>query len=386
MNRPAAVIISSRFFRGHNYGPNHPLGIPRVALTLELIGTFRTLAPDEFLEARQATDAELAGFHQDDYVAALRVCQTRGGVGPGMRRRFNIGNFENPYFENMFVIPALATGASIQGAELVLSGAMAFNPAGGMHHAVPGKARGFCYFNDAVLGIMHLRRGGYRVLYLDLDAHHGDGVQQAFDDDRNVLTVSIHMDTDYAYPRRGGGIEDTGGCAMAVNMPLPKSVNDSEYRLAFNALWPTVLDAFKPDAVVLQTGTDILSHDPLGKFQVSNRLFLEVVDQVKQTAPRHANGVPRMLVIGGGGYHPVALARCWTGVWGVLAGWDLPAALPAQGRRTLENIPWSIDGDHDAETDNYLFRSLYDPTMEGPIREEIHRRVDQLHHTHPLFS
>lgn len=386
MSLPAAVIISSEYFRGHNYGRNHPLRIPRVALTLDLIGTYRSLAPDEHLEARKATAIELTQYHSEDYVAALQTCQSLGRIGPGLRQRFNIGNFENPYFENFFTIPALATGASIQGAELVQAGAMVFNPAGGMHHAMPAKARGFCYLNDAVLGIMRLRQAGWRVLYYDLDAHHGDGVQLAFDHDPEVLTVSFHMDTAYAYPRRGGRTSDTGSCGTAINLPLPESVNDSEYRLAFNALWPEIMNYFKPDAVVLQTGTDILYQDPLGKFEISNRLFIEVVSQVMKTAPRHPNGVPRLLVLGGGGYHPVALARCWTGVWGALAGLELPTSLPPQGRQVLENIQWPEKDDPVTTVNHNMFDSLFDSPREGPIRKEICRRVDQIRHSHPLFS
>ncbi|MFH2091287.1 MAG: acetoin utilization protein AcuC [Pseudomonadota bacterium] len=386
MNQSDAIIISSESFRGHHYGHNHPLSIPRVALTIDLITSYRVPAPHEYCEARKASFEELTWFHTSTYVNALQECQDSGRVSSGMRRQFNLGNFENPFFDNMFTIPALAAGGSIQGAELVLSGSMAFNPAGGMHHAVPGKARGFCYFNDAVLGIIRLRKAGWRILYFDLDAHHGDGVQQAFEDDPDVLTVSFHMDTAYAYPRRNGNLSDIGSCGTAVNLPLPKSVNDSEYRLAFQTLWPKLLKRFNPDAVVLQTGTDILYNDPLGKFNISNRLFLEVVAQVKKTAPRHPNGVPRLLVLGGGGYHPISLARCWTGVWNILADWNMPASLPDQGRFMLQNLLWKDEEDHDPQTLFNLLDSRYDDPMDGPVRDEISLNVNCLLHTHPFFS
>lgn len=220
-----AVILFSDRFRGHNYGPNHPLGIPRVALTLDLISSFARLDKYQLLEAKKAKKSELAGFHTPAYLDALNQCQENRKAGAKMRGRFNLGNFENPFFEDMFDIPATAAGASIQGAEQVIKGRMAFNPAGGMHHAVPDKARGFCYLNDGALGIRRMKTHGWRVLYFDMDAHQGDGVQKAFESDPDVLTVSFHMDTAYAYPRRGGGIDDTGRGGMAVNLPLPTQVN-----------------------------------------------------------------------------------------------------------------------------------------------------------------
>lgn len=355
-------------------------------MTLDLIRTYRALAANAYLEVRPAAFEELSWFHQPGYVRALQACQRTGRIEAGIRQKYNIGNFENPFFENMFTIPALAAGGSIQGAELVLAGSMAFNPAGGMHHAMPGKARGFCYLNDAVLGVMRLRQAGLRVLYLDLDAHHGDGVQHAFDADPDVLTVSIHMDTSYAYPRRGGGINDVGGCGRAVNLPLPKSVNDSEYRLVFSTLWPEILASFQPDSVVLQTGTDMLSQDPLGKWNISNRLFLEVVQGVMATTPLGSKGIPRLLVLGGGGYHPLVLARCWTGVWDLLAGWHLPAGLTPEGRQVLESIHWGDGEEGDLPAQSNLLESRYDPPLEGPIRKEINLRLDDMQQTHPLFA
>jgi acetoin utilization protein AcuC len=131
-----------------------------------------------------------------------------------------------------------------------------------------------------VLGILRLRREGLRVLYVDIDAHHGDGVEAAFRDDAGVMTFSLHMDTDYAYPFTGGGIEDTGPLHNAVNMPLPRGMNDDEYRHVFGRLWPAVMEAFRPEVIVLQAGTDILGPDPLGKFHISTGLFLEVVERM----------------------------------------------------------------------------------------------------------
>ena len=376
-----AVLIGAERYRRHSYGDNHPLGIPRVSLTLDLIQAYGALSESEFRTARPATPVELERFHTREYIGALQQCEAEGRVAHRYRQRHNVGNFENPFFPGFFTTPATATQGSIQGAELVLEGLIAFNPAGGMHHARPDAARGFCYLNDPVLGILRLRREGLRVLYVDIDAHHGDGVEAAFRHDPEVLTISLHMDTAYAYPFEGGGVEDAGPLANAVNMPLPRGVNDDEYRHVFGRLWPAVLETFQPSVVVLQAGTDILGPDPLGKFGISTQLFLEVVERILTDAPRHADGTPRLLVLGGGGYHPLALARCWTGVWGLLSGRVLPEAVPPGGEALLRAVDWDLD-----EEEGYferLFTHRIDRLMSGEVRAELRTGVDALLSGHP---
>ena len=378
-----ATLIAAARYRRHSYGSNHPLAIPRVSLTVDLIRAFGALEPAEELIGRKATAAELEWFHTREYVSAMQRCEALGKVLDRYRKRHNIGNLENPYFPGFFTTPATATGSSVQGAEQVLAGRIAFNPAGGMHHARPDQARGFCFFNDPVLGVMRLRHEGLRVLYVDIDAHHGDGVELAFADDPQVLTLSLHMDTEYAYPFEGGRLADHGALGNAVNVPLPRGTNDSEYRQVFDAVWPRTLAAFGPDAVVLQAGTDILLPDPLGKFSISTQLFLEVVRRIAADSPAHADGTPRLLVVGGGGYHPLALARCWTGVWAVLSGRELPAAIPEAGRELLRAVDWDDDEDEDYFAG--LFETRLDPDRSGAVRPEVEALIERLVREHPLF-
>lgn len=379
-----AVFIGASRLRGHSYGGNHPLGIPRVSLTIDLIRSYNALHEDEFLTARCATAAELEWFHTREYVSAMRRCEALEKVYDRHRRRHNIGTFENPYFPDFFTVPATATGGSVQAAEQVLSGCIAFNPAGGMHHALPDQARGFCFFNDAALAILRLRREGLRVLYLDIDAHHGDGVEYAVRDDAQALTFSLHMDTRYAYPFCGGGLGDWGALGNALNVPLPEQTNDSEYRRVFSALWPAVLECFRPDVIVLQAGTDMLFMDPLGKLNVSTQLFLEVVERVVRDCPVHAGSTPRLLVVGGGGYHPLSLARCWLGVWGVLSGRQLPEAIPPQGQVLLRAVDWDMD--EDDRHFQRLFVSRLDEPREGEVRPQIDKAIRFLLDNHPLFQ
>ena len=378
-----AVLIGASRYRRHSYGGNHPLGIPRVSLTLDLIRAYGALTAEEFRVSRPATSAELEWFHTREYIGALRQCEVDGKVAHRYRQRHNIGNFENPFFPGFFTTPATAAHGSILGAEMLLQGLIAFSPAGGMHHARTDAARGFCYLNDPVLAITRLRREGLRVLYVDIDAHHGDGVEDAFVRDPRVTTLSLHMDTTYAYPFAGGGIDDTGPLGNAVNLPLPQGMHDNEYRYAFERVWPAVLEASRPEAVVLQAGTDILAPDPLGKFRISTQLFLEVVASVLADAPTHSDGTPRLLVLGGGGYHPLVLARCWTGVWGLLSGRDLPATIPAAGEALLRAVDWDLDEDEDYFEG--LFTRRLDPAQPGEVRGDLRERVEQLLGTHPLL-
>jgi acetoin utilization protein AcuC len=375
-----AVFIGAGQYRRHSYGSNHPLSIPRVSLTFDLINAYGALTPAEYRIGRAASKKELGWFHTEDYINALQRSEALGGVRDADRQRHNIGNLENPYFADFFRTPALATGSSIQGAEEVLRGRVAFSPAGGMHHALPDRAEGFCFFNDAVLAVMRLRQEGLRVLYVDIDAHHGDGVEFAFADDPDVFTLSLHMDTAYAYPFKGGRIADQGGTRgehACLNVPLPRGTHDREYALVFGTLWPQVLRQFAPDAVVLQAGTDALFADPLGKFQVSTQTFLAAVEQILDTSPR-------LLVIGGGGYHPLVLARCWTGLWALLSGRTLPAALPAAGTQLLRGVAW----DHDEDEDYFssLFESRLDTVVEAPVRPEIDHLLSTIRAQHPLMK
>lgn len=388
--RLRARLLAAPRYRGHYYGDNHPLGIPRVSLTLDLIDAYGAITADEREDTRAALPGELEWFHTRDYVEALRAAERMGKVYQRWRDRYNFGNFENPFLPDLFATPATATFASILGAERVLDGLIAFNPAGGMHHARPDCAQGFCYFNDPVLGILRLRQAGLRVLYLDLDAHHGDGVEAAFRNDPDVLTVSLHMDTADAYPFAGGRVEDTGPLGNAVNLPLPPGTGDRGWRMAFDAVWPATLAAFRPDAVVLQAGTDAIFADPLGKFGVTTQMFLSAVARVVHLSPRHAEGeaegVPRLLVLGGGGYHPIVLARAWAGLWGLISGRALPEAIPPEGQAVLRAVDW--DQDEDEDWFDALFVSRLDaprPKEPDAVMRTIADRIDGLVARHPVF-
>lgn len=367
-----AVLLWSERFRYRGYGRNHPLAIPRVPLTFDLIRSYDALTDEEVVAAREATPSELASFHAPDYLRAYAEAQHRQRVESADRERYRLGTLENPYFEDFYTVPAIAAGASIQAAECVLQGQAAFSPAGGMHHARRDRACGFCFLNDPVLAILRLRQAGWRVLYLDIDAHHGDGVEEAFRDDAAVLTLSLHMNTAYAYPHAHGGFDDQGSRASGhttINVPLPAGVGDAEYETVFDAVWYPVLERFAPDAVVLQAGADALFLDPLARFQLTTQGFAAVVEKVLDSAPRHADSTPRLLITGGGGYHLPGVARAWTAVWALLSRRDLPDSIPAEGARAMRATGWELDEGEPWFAN--LFLSRFDAPIALPVRSEI---------------
>lgn len=380
-----ATLINAVTRRQRPYRNHHPLAIPRTALAIDLIRAYGAITEGEMLAGRVAEVEELAWFHTGEYIAAIRDAERNGKLQEEDRERYRLGTVENPYFDGFFTIPARATGGSIQAAEEVIAGRVAFNPAGGMHHARAGSAQGFCYFNDPVLAIMRLKRAGWRVLYVDIDAHHGDGVEEAFLDDPDVFTLSLHMDTTYAYPYRGGGLADEGttkGGRTTLNIPLPQGTHDAEYRLLFDGAWERVLAGFSPDAVVLQAGTDLLAHDPLGKLAVSTDCFLDVARTVVKSSPHHANGTPRLVVTGGGGYHPLLIARAWTGLWALLSGRELPEAIPPAGAQALREANWRMD--EDEPHFQGLFATRLDRAETRPVRPQVYELAAAVDR-HPFF-
>lgn len=374
----AAVYIGPARVQRTGARVNHPLfSVPRLALTLDLIRHCGALQDSEYRLGRVATAAELAAFHSAPYIEALARASARGHASHTDRECFHLGTLENPVFPGLFESASFATGASLLAADAVLAGQTVFNPAGGMHHARPARAAGFSYFNDAVLAILKLRAAGKRVLYVDIDAHFADGVAAAFDEAPEVCVLSLHMDTAYAYPFTGGAVADHGRAGTCINVPLPRGTHDAEYRLVFDTLWPAAVGAFAPDVIVLQAGTDILAGDPLGKFNVSTDAFLAVVQAIRDSARP-------LLVLGGGGYHPVLLARCWLGVWALLSGRALPAALPPAAQRLLAGVEWDLDNDEDPHLEART-QSRLDGATRAPVRTEIHALLDGLRR-HPLLK
>ena len=363
--RRPATFIGSAHCAAPGIGTNHPLAIPRVATVLNLCAALDWFRPGEFRSSPCATVDELCAFHDRDYVEALRLADATLQVALAVRERYRIGTSENPLFPGVFAKAATAVGGSMLAAELAIEGWLSFHPAGGTHHGRTNRASGFCYFNDPVFALRRLvERGLAPVLYVDLDAHHGDGVQDATQHDQRVHTLSIHESGRWPFT---GSADDRGG-GRSRNLPVPAGFNDSELEFLMDeAVLPYAAD-LRPEAIVITCGTDALAGDPLSGLMLSNGALWRAVQALIETAPA-------AVVLGGGGYNPWTLARCWTGLWGILSGREIPAALPRRASMILESL--TCDFVDDEEIRPEWLTTLVDAPREGPVREAIHDLVAQ---------
>ncbi|MFJ7204750.1 acetoin utilization protein AcuC [Streptomyces sp. NPDC098789] len=319
----------------YDFGPSHPMDPVRLALTMGLVRAFGLDREVEVRAGKAAGDSTLRLVHREDYVAAVREVSADPGVADGS---YGLGTVDDPAFHGMHQASALIAGQSVAAAEAIWRGeaAHAVNFAGGLHHAMPGGAAGFCVYNDAALAIARLLElGAERVAYVDVDVHHGDGVQAAFWDDPRVLTVSLHEHPRTLFPQTGWP-EETGGPAAegsAVNIALPAGTGDEGWLRAFHAVVPELLADFRPQVLVTQHGADTHFEDPLAHLAVSLDAQRAVQEACHELAHAHADG--RWLALGGGGYAIVdVVPRSWTHLVAIAAHrpLDPASAVPASWR------------------------------------------------------
>ena len=355
----AAFVGSPMGRRPALAGRNHPLAIARVATVIELSRLLGWLDDADFRPSPEASVEQLSGFHTRAYLAALRHADRTQRVDPAIRERHDIGSFENPVFPGVFRQAALAVGGSILAADLALEGLTPFHPAGGTHHGRPDRASGFCFFNDPVFAIRRLlERGVGRVAYVDLDAHHGDGVEDAFAAEPRVRTISVHEAG--RWPWTGGTPGRSVGDAW--NLPVPRALTDSEFGwLLDEAVLPAV-ESFAPGAVVITCGADGLAGDPLAGMQLTNVALWDAVDRIRALADV-------AVVLGGGGYNPWTVARCWTGLWGRLSGRPLPGLLPAAAQDLLAGLTCDLVDEEEVRPE--WISTLADAPQRGRIRDEV---------------
>lgn len=363
----APVFIGSDIYRGSSYGVRHPLRVPRVSTVMDLARALDWLPNDRFRTSPRAKPVALSLWHEPDYIAALQAAEAQGEASPEVRARFNFGTLSNPVFPEVFRRPATGAGGVMLAAELVAQApGVVHVPGGGTHHGLPGRANGFCYLNDVVLGIKVLQRAGLtRIAYVDLDAHHCDGVELAFAGDPGVRMISVHEEGRWPFT----GLLSETAQGSAFNLPVPKGYNDSEARAVLHGLILPRVEEFRPEALVLQCGADSLTEDPLSRLALSNRAYLEAVGALVPLAPR-------VLVLGGGGYNPWSVGRLWTAIWGLVSGRELPDRLPAAATEILERLSWNGGGRPAPE--RALMETLLDDPREGPVRPEIRDRLAEL--------
>lgn len=307
------------------YGQGHPMKPHRIRMTHNLLLNYGLYKKMAIYRPHLATEQEMTAFHSDDYINFLKVI-TPDNMGEHLRQlqRFNVGE-DCPVFDGLYNFCQLSAGGSIGGAVKLNQGMcdIAINWAGGLHHAKKSEASGFCYVNDIVLAILELLKYHARVLYVDIDIHHGDGVEEAFYTTDRVMTVSFHKFGEY-FPGTGD-IRDVGagkGKTYSVNFPLRDGIDDKSYQAVFKPIMQEIMDRYQPGAIVLQCGADSLCGDRLGSFNLSLKGHGECVSFLKSF------GKP-MLVLGGGGYTIRNVSRCWAYETAVLLDQpDVPNELP----------------------------------------------------------
>lgn len=312
----------------YNYGGGNPMRPHRVRLTTNLITGYGLTDQMRIMRPMPRTREEIMLFHADDYVDFLMSVTPDNQEEFLMQmRRFNlgaVGEADCPVFDGMFEYFRIYSGGSVGGAQLINEGDadIVCNWSGGMHHAKKSEASGFCYINDIVLAILELLKVHQRVLYVDIDIHHGDGVEEAFYTTDRVMTVSFHKYGDF-FPGTGAvtDVGHGGGKLYAVNVPLDNGMDDESYQFVFEPIMQAVMDRYQPGAIVVCGGADSLSGDKLGCFNLSMQGHSNCIEFLAKF------NVP-MLVLGGGGYTMRNVARCWCYETGRLLGVDLPDDLP----------------------------------------------------------
>jgi len=308
----------------YHYGPGHPMKPHRIRMCHGLVMNYGLYKKMEIYRAKPANKWEMTQFHTDEYIDFLsRVTPDNMESLSKEQAKFNVGD-DCPVFEGLFEYCGLSAGGSMEGAARLNRGLcdIAINWAGGLHHAKKSEASGFCYVNDIVLGILELLRYYPRVLYIDIDVHHGDGVEEAFYTTDRVMTCSFHKYGEF-FPGTGE-LKDVGvgkGKYYSVNFPLRDGIDDESYKSVFEPVIEKVMEWYRPSAVVLQCGGDSLSGDKLGCFNLSMKGHANCVSFVKKF------NLPT-LVLGGGGYTMRNVARAWAYETGIVVGQELTPVMP----------------------------------------------------------
>ncbi|KAM0675156.1 Histone deacetylase 2 [Gurleya vavrai] len=308
----------------YHYAQGHPMKPLRVRMTHSLITNYGLYKHMNVYRPSYASFKNLTNFHSNDYINFLQSVTryNMNEMGKDLQK-YNVGE-DCPVFQGLYDYCRSTTGGTLNGAYKLNSGVtdIAINWSGGLHHAKRGEASGFCYVNDIVLGIIELLRYHERVLYIDIDVHHGDGVEEAFYTTDRVMTVSLHKYGDF-FPGTGG-LQDTGelkGKNYSVNVPLKDGIDDESYIKIFKPVIDRVIDTFKPSCIVLQCGADSLAGDRLGCFNLTHKGHAECVKYIKSLH------LP-LLVLGGGGYTVKNVSRVWTYETAALLDVEIPSQLP----------------------------------------------------------
>lgn len=331
-------LLFSEDFMTYNFGKEHPLKPARLQLTYSLFKHLGLMSHEDIdiISPVIASDSDLMLLHEEDYVNAIKKLSTDPSNKGINGWKYGLGPGDNPIFEGMFEASALIAGASLKAAEKIITEPdkydIVFNPAGGLHHAHKDRASGFCLFNDVALAIMKMKKlkPDVRIVYLDIDAHHGDGVQWFFYDDPSVLTISTHQDGKYLFPG-SGFVKEIGegeGRNFSINFPLIPGTYDDLYLKLFKTCIPEILEIYKPDVLVTQLGVDTYYRDPLTQLGLSLSAYKEIAAEIHKYSRKYCNN--KWLAVGGGGYLVTLVPRAWSIFLAEMLGVKLNDDLPEE--------------------------------------------------------
>jgi acetoin utilization protein AcuC len=379
----ASVFIYSDELANYEYSSTHPFKPIRAKLTLDLCRRYDLIERPwiRLIKPQPLNFEELAEFHDETYLKTLQAIDSSATAKelwpdvPSSRKedsltldpqilQYELGTDDIPIFSGVYDFSALTAGATDLGAKMVASGEVqvAFNPVGGFHHAARNHAEGFCYVNDVAVTITHLLKEGLRVAFVDIDAHHGNGVQDAFYRDNRVLVISFHETGRGIYPWSGfeNEIGEGKGRGFNVNVPLPEKTDDEAFVRAFEEIVPPLLDAYAPDMVIAELGADTHIADPLTHLSMTNNGYCQAVKTLAQC-------VPRILALGGGGYDLYKTARSWTLAWAILN--DL------EPRDEYVGIIGGMMFGPEIEVGELYDKTIY---TTGIVKERINKEIDRI--------
>lgn len=358
------TLLYSERFLDYNFGPLHPLRPVRVKLTYDLIQSKGLLNEDEIkiTVPRVASEEEVLLFHEKAYV---RLVQKYSERGSGL-----LDAGDTPAFKGCFEATSLVVGASLEACDRIMSGnfAHAFNPSGGLHHAHPERASGFCIFNDPAISINYLKTKYKikRLVYIDIDAHHGDGVMYGYYSDPSLLDIDFHENGKYIFPGTGfpDEIGDNEAKGFKLNVPLLPGTGDEAYSNAFQKLVPDIVRRFRPEIILVQCGADGHADDRLAHLRLTTHMYKEIVSEMHKLAHELCKG--RLLLFGGGGYTLANVPRVWTVALATLAEIKLDTKIPEGWSKEfyeltgedapsfLHDKPTKDDSKTNGEVDNVL--------------------------------
>ena len=364
-------VFSSKIFKGSRYGEGHPLNIDRVWPSLELLKIMNWVSDDEIIFNQPASIEELTLFHDYEYLKALKKAEMSQDLSDLEKKKFKIGVGVNPIFKEVFSRPAAAAKSSMTAIQFLAENKAnkILNFSGGTHHGRQSFASGFCFLNDCVLAILKAKELNFKnILYIDIDAHHCDAVQDHFENDESVNLISLHEEN--KWPRTGKVNESK--IANIMNISVPQNFNDSEMSFVVNKLILPYSKNLNPDLVIVQAGTDCLHDDPQSNMSLSNFVYWQTISKLKDISFK-------TLILGGGGYNPYITAKAWAGNWLVLNSKEklLETNLNKECQNLLKSLSWKNSRVRNGIPNRWLDYWI-DKKNSSLVRDEIKMIVDEI--------